>query len=96
MKTMMVLNRIVEWTSTGINYEADQRHADIICSELGLKEGSRGVTTPGAKHKPEPEEDDELNSDNATAFRALAARANYLAPDRPGTQYATKELPRHE
>jgi hypothetical protein len=38
MKSMRVLNRIVEWTEGGITYEADQRHAEIIVRDLGLKE----------------------------------------------------------
>ena len=38
LKTMRVLNRIVEWTPKGITYEADQRHVEIICQSLGLKE----------------------------------------------------------
>ena len=33
-----------------------------------------------------------LNQSEATLFRALAARANYLAMDRPECAYATKEL----
>ena len=33
-----------------------------------------------------------LNDSEATTFRALAARANYLALDRPECAYATKEL----
>ena len=33
-----------------------------------------------------------LNESEATLFRALAARANYLAMDRPECAYATKEL----
>ena len=33
-----------------------------------------------------------LNDSEATLFRALAARANYLAMDRPECAYATKEL----
>ena len=48
---MRVLNRVVEWTPNGINYEADQRHAEIICQELGLKDSSKGVVTPGIKQK---------------------------------------------
>ena len=32
-----------------------------------------------------------LNDAEATTFRALAARANYLALDRPECAYATKE-----
>ena len=33
-----------------------------------------------------------LSDEQATTFRALAARANYLALDRPGAAYATKGL----
>ena len=35
---------------------------------------------------------DRLSSDEATSFRAMAARANYLALDRPDVAHATKEL----
>ena len=36
-----------------------------------------------------------LNDTESTTYRALAARANYLAMDRPDCAYATKELCRH-
>ena len=48
-KIMRVLNRIVEWTDRGIRYEADQRHAEIICRELGYNDNTKGVVTPGLK-----------------------------------------------
>ena len=38
-KSMRVLNRMNHWTPVGIEYEADQRHADIIVVELLLGEG---------------------------------------------------------
>ena len=41
MKVMRVLNRIVEWKENGITYEADQRHGEIICREMELKETAR-------------------------------------------------------
>ena len=31
-KSTRILNRIVEWTEEGINYEADQRHGEFGCS----------------------------------------------------------------
>ena len=37
MKVMTILNRIVEWTDAGIQYEADPRHVDLIIEELGLE-----------------------------------------------------------
>ena len=36
-----------------------------------------------------------LNEEESTTYRALAARANYLAMDRPDCAYATKELCRY-
>ena len=35
---------------------------------------------------------DELTEEQATMFRALAARCNYLSPDRPDISFASKEL----
>ena len=32
-----VLNRIIRWTRTGLEYEPDQRHAERIISELELE-----------------------------------------------------------
>ena len=40
-----VLNRIIRWTRTGLEYEPDQRHAERIISELEL-ETCKSVSTP--------------------------------------------------
>ena len=40
----------------------------------------------------EEEASDELVGAEATRFRAVAARANYLAVDRPDIEYAVKEI----
>ena len=50
-KSMRVLNRLVHWTREGIEYEADQRHAELIIQELNLKADSKGVNTPGEHNK---------------------------------------------
>ena len=92
MKTMRVLNRIVEWKEHSICYEADQRHAEIICQEMGIKTGSKEVVTPGVKGKYDAQEEEELDSEESSQYRALVARANYLAQDRPDIQYSVKEL----
>ena len=73
---MRVLNRIVEWKENSICYEADQRHAEIICEELGLKAESKGVVTPGVKQEMSPESERKLGPSQASRYRALAARAN--------------------
>ena len=48
-KSIRILNRVVEWTSSGISYEADQRHAEIIVKQLGLEKESRSLSTPGRR-----------------------------------------------
>ena len=48
-KAIRIFNRIVEWLREGIDYEADQRHAQIIKEQLGMKLDSKGVVTPWAK-----------------------------------------------
>ena len=37
-KAIRILNRIVEWRSDGLWYEADQTHAEIFVKELGMEE----------------------------------------------------------
>ena len=109
-----ILNRVIEWGITGITYEADQRHAEIIVKELNL-EGSKATATPGTRddamngssmNKDDIElrvkgQGEELTDQNVllqgrelTKFRALSARLNYLAQDRPDLQYAVKEVAR--
>ena len=39
-KSVRILSRIITWTEEGIRYEADQRHAEIIIRQLGLKGSS--------------------------------------------------------
>ena len=88
-----VLNRIVRVTGEGWEYEPDQRHADLIVKDLSL-EHARSVKTPCEEEKAadEVEYKKELIGSEATAFRGLAARVNYLALDRADLQYAAKEV----
>ena len=97
---MRILNRIVEWTDAGISYEADQRHAEIIVRDMGLQKDSKAVTTPSTAPSVE-EDEEELVSEEAAMYRALVARANFIAQDRGDIAFTVKELcrsmsrPRH-
>ena len=73
--------------------EPEQRHADLIVQELAL-EDARGVIAPGEneQRRKDGETEEELNSEEATRYRGIAARAIYLAADRPDIMYAVKEL----
>ena len=50
---MRTLNRIVRITPTGVRYEADPRHHELLIRSMGLEAGS-SVITPGIK-PAEPE-----------------------------------------
>ena len=88
-----VLNRIIRRTPEGWEYEADQRHADILIKAMNMEDGKE-VSTAGEDDKPwkEQEENVPLPKEQETEYRALAARANYLANDRVDIQYAVKEI----
>ena len=86
-----ILNRIVRHTPEGWEYEADQRHADLIIRELGLSKAK--ATRTAGEDEPSwkmAEGDRPLDKSIVTRFRALSARANYLAADRTDIQYAVK------
>ena len=52
------------------------------------------MTTPGENEPRGQEEENEaeLGPEEATTYRSIAARANYLSADRPDIMYAVKEL----
>ena len=87
-----MLNRIVAVSEDGWSYEADQRHAELIVQGLGLSE-AKGIGVPG---EDEREGDDDLeegcSASEATRYRGLAARCNYLGVDRTEIQFAVKEI----
>ena len=95
---LMFLFRAVSWESAGIRYEADPRHAEIIIAQMNLDANARGVTTPGVKEALSRNENELenplLEGLEASSYRGLAARANFLAQDRIDLQYASPELSR--
>jgi hypothetical protein len=86
-----ILGRIVRCTKDGFEYEADPRHRKKILEAFGLEEGSKGLSVNGKVEDP-VEEPLPLEAVDCTQFRALAARANYLAQDAPDLQFAAKEV----
>ena len=105
-KIVRILNRTVQWTDTGIIFESDPRHAEIVCKQLfsdekgSYPDGStkrscsvKAVSTPGTKDKPEGPEVP-LSGSQASQYRSLVMRINYLAQDRSDLQFAGKELAR--
>jgi hypothetical protein len=95
-KSLRILNRVMEWGENETRHKADQRYADIILRDLGLKGNSKSVVTPGVKGKSEKGDDydEELEGEEATLYRAAVARGIYLAQDRSDIGFAVKELNR--
>ena len=95
-KEMTLLNRVIRYSHRGLEWEADPRHCEQIARELGLTPGvTTALSTPSTR--PTAEEiaaSEPLPPEEATRYRALVARANYLSQDRADIQYTTKELSR--
>ena len=92
-----VLNCVIRVTENGWEMEADQRHVDIVVQELGLQD-AKPVSTPRSKDDVEKmlaEMDSPLPPKEATQYRALAARLDYLALDGADIQSATKEVAKY-
>jgi hypothetical protein len=90
LQELRVLNRVLTWTASGFRMEADPRHQEILTAQL--EEGVKSLSTPGVKERESDEPEEELDEEGVRAFRFGAARANYLALDRPDIAFATKEL----
>jgi hypothetical protein len=61
---------------------------------MGLRSGSKGVSTPGLKAAVSPLDGPELDAEQAAQYKSLAMRAVYLSLDRPDIQFSTKETAR--
>ena len=73
--------------------EAVPRHAELIQEQMGVTSGG-GITTAGTPQEEAASEEAAvpLVGKDATMFRGVAARCNYLSLDRPDLQYAAKEV----
>ena len=98
VEEIRVLNRTIRWTNDGLEYEPDCRHAEMVIRHLGV-ENCKPVTTPGCTEAEYDEtsrgEYEPLRGAEATEYRTLAARLNYLALDRMDIQFAVKEVAKH-
>ena len=92
LRELRVLNRLIRWTKDGLKYEADPRHAEIVVRGVAGAERALSAPGTGSKDYEAPDEEEDLPDELARLFRSFAARANYLALDRPDIAQATKEL----
>ena len=87
-----VLNRIIRRVDGGWEYEADQRHAEIIVRDCGMRSAKVAVTPMSGERSSEGGE--ALSPEEEREYRGHAARCNYVSHDRPDITYASKEISR--
>ena len=68
-----VLNRILRITELGWEYEPDQRHAEMIVEQLGLKD-AKSVETPTEENKWEREEDEKSSMPTGKSTSGVSRR----------------------
>ena len=79
----------------GIEYAADPKHRIILLDKFCFKEGeTRSLVFNGDKERREESEwqAEEVGSQEATEFRACAARLNFLSLDCPDLQFVSKDV----
>ena len=74
---MTVIGRTVRWRSWGIEYAADPRHREEVMKYFGFSGESKGLSSTGKVEEAE-ESELEVEAGDATAFRAVMARINFL------------------
>lgn len=95
-REVVILGRIVRITPQGMEYEADPKHRRLVLEHFGFDDSSRSLTHNGETDWKEDDGWDQelLESGDATVFRGLSARLNFLSLDCPDLQHPTKELSR--
>jgi hypothetical protein len=108
VQELRVLGRLISWTAEGITWEADPRHAEIVCKSYGLRAGAdtsastsaspkamRKITTPGVSDKQEELENEvPLDIAQRALYRSMTMRTQYLTQDRPELQFQGRERAR--
>lgn len=73
-KEPKILKRIIWYTESGIEWEADLRHAELIVAQLGLTE-SKELSCPSADEVKRDDDDEiELNAEYTTQHKSIVAR----------------------
>ena len=78
MREMTILNRQISWNGYNLFYQADPKHVQTMAKDFGLDERSKAVEVPITRDVDNEEDaEDELQGDDTTKYRVLAARAEF-------------------
>ena len=69
-REVKILNRIIRYTASGIEYEADARHSELIIKQLGL-ESAKPISSPAIEDEPRCDDDEEpLSAEYSTQYKS--------------------------
>ena len=91
--SIRVFNRVICWDKDNITYETDGRHVEVLLHQSQL-DAAKAVTSPGTREEQSTSHEtisEDMKPEEASRYRMLVARLDYLASDRPDIQYAVKE-----
>ena len=94
------LNRKLSWGPEGIQYESDPKHVEMVIQDVGMQD-AKPVTTPTSSQEMrelasaldengEIAEEEYMSEEDATLYRSVGARMNYLALDRSDMQQSCR------
>ena len=89
-KSIKALNRRICWRETGILYQHDPRHVDVLVESLGLENGNT-VQTPNVDDVKD-ENPVWLDSEQISKYRSHVARCLFFSQDRADITFAVNEL----
>ena len=87
-----MLGRIVRGEVWEISCEANPKYRESVLEDLGLKEDSKSLMSPGTR---DADRDDDLLPKvlgNDRKYRSIVATINYMATDMLDLQFACKEV----
>jgi len=103
LKNISMLSRTISWID-GVRgepdklvWEADSRHVDVLCTQLGIQASSNTRATPADKvkwSKSPPLSGAELPAPDVALFKSCCMRLGFIALDRPEVQFVSKEIAR--
>ena len=95
-KRVVILGRHVRWTADGIAYGADPKHRKLIMEHFGFDDESSHLVCNGGRgwRKEETWGEELLEKEEATVFRGVAARANFLSLGCLDLQFPVKQMSR--
>ena len=87
-----MLGRTIRYHDWGLTWQGDERHRKMLLEYFGLNGESKALTKNGYKEdETEGGMAEELGQAEASPYRMLAARLNYLSQDDPALQFSAKE-----